>query len=70
METNLNRLMLTSDVVGVVKAVPVEFAWLCLFSRWTLLLFSWLSERVSTPLPGAVLTTWLKSRGKGSDCFT
>ena len=60
-------LTLTSDVVGVVEAVAVEFAGLCLFSWRTLLLLARLAEWVSTPLPGTVPATWLRSNRSYSD---
>ena len=62
-------MSLTSDVVGVVEAVAVEFAELCLFSRRTLLLLSRLAERGSTPLSSTVPAAWLRSRGKDQDLF-
>lgn len=62
-------LSLTSDVVGVVEAVAVEFAGLGLFSRRTPLLLSRLAERVSTSLPGTVVTAWLRNRRKDPDLF-
>lgn len=62
-------LSLTSDVIGVVEAVAVEFAGLCLCRRRTLLLLSRLTKGVSTPLPGTVPTTWLRGMGNNPDLF-
>lgn len=55
-------LSLTGDVVGVVKAVAVEFARLSLFSWGTSFLLSRLAKQVSSPLPSTVSTAWLRSK--------
>lgn len=57
---------LTSDVVGVVETVAVEFTGLRLFGWRTLLLLTGLTEWVSSPLPSTVLTAGLRTQSTHS----
>lgn len=59
-QKQLSSLSVTCDVVGVVKAVGVESAWLSLGCGRTLLWFARLADRVGSPFSSVICIAWLK----------